>query len=114
MTSSAWPGEGDIENGLSPGGRGRSSEARPGEGESSSPPRLWARERGLARKLPLTMEGELVAKSTGTVSAFSTGDRVFHLKFGNGNVVAVDGNKLTIQFDKAGEKRVVDSFVERV
>jgi DNA helicase-2/ATP-dependent DNA helicase PcrA len=30
------------------------------------------------------------------------------------NVVAVDGNKLTIAFDKAGEKRVVDSFVERV
>ena len=38
----------------------------------------------------------------------------FTIKFGNGNVVAVDGNKLTIQFDKAGEKRVVDSFVERV
>jgi len=63
---------------------------------------------------PLTVEGELVAKSTGTVSAFSPGDRVFHQKFGNGNVVAVDGNKLTIAFDKAGEKRVVDSFVERV
>ena len=31
-----------------------------------------------------------------------------------GNVTAVDGNKLTIHFDKAGEKRVVDSFVERV
>jgi len=28
--------------------------------------------------------------------------------------VAVDGNKLTIAFDKAGEKRVVDSFVERL
>jgi ATP-dependent DNA helicase UvrD/PcrA len=42
------------------------------------------------------------------------GERVFHQKFGNGNVVAVDGNKLTIHFDKAGEKRVVDSFVERV
>ena len=42
------------------------------------------------------------------------GDRVFHQKFGNGNVTAIDGNKLTIQFDKAGEKRVVDSFVERV
>ena len=41
------------------------------------------------------------------------GDRVFHQKFGNGNVVGVDGNKLTIAFDKAGEKRVVDSFVER-
>ena len=60
------------------------------------------------------IEGELVAKSTGAVSAFAVGDRVFHLKFGNGNVVAVDGNKLTIAFDKAGEKRVVDSFVERV
>jgi hypothetical protein len=33
---------------------------------------------------------------------------VFHQKFGNGNVVNIDGNKLTIQFDKAGEKRVVD------
>ncbi len=66
------------------------------------------------RRTPLTIEGELVAKSTGTVSDFSVGDRVFHQKFGNGNVVAVDGNKLTIAFDKAGEKRVVDSFVERV
>ena len=67
-----------------------------------------------AAATPLTIEGELVAKSTGTVSAFAVGDRVFHQKFGNGNVTAVDGNKLTIAFDKAGEKRVVDSFVERV
>ena len=66
------------------------------------------------RALPLTIEGELVAKSTGTVSDFAVGDRVFHQKFGNGNVTAIDGNKLTIAFDKAGEKRVVDSFVERV
>ena len=65
------------------------------------------------RRAPVTIEGELVAKSTGTVSIFAPGDRVFHLKFGNGNVTHVDGNKLTIQFDKAGEKRVVDSFVER-
>ncbi|MEJ0077813.1 MAG: UvrD-helicase domain-containing protein [Alphaproteobacteria bacterium] len=66
------------------------------------------------RRMPLTIEGELVAKSTGTVSPFGLGDRVFHQKFGNGNVTHVDGNKLTIAFDKAGEKRVVDSFVERV
>ena len=65
-------------------------------------------------RLPLTIEGELVAKSTGTISAFTLGDRVFHQKFGNGNVTAIDGNKLTIEFDRAGEKRVVDSFVERV
>ncbi|MFY9687867.1 MAG: UvrD-helicase domain-containing protein, partial [Pseudolabrys sp.] len=62
----------------------------------------------------LVIEGELIAKSTGTVSSFTVGERVFHQKFGNGNVVAVDGNKLTIAFDKAGEKRVVDSFVEKV
>ena len=66
------------------------------------------------RRAPLTIEGELVAKSTGAASTFTVGDRVFHMKFGNGNVTAVDGNKLTIAFDKAGEKWVVDSFVERV
>src|SRR3954451_18968144 len=65
-------------------------------------------------RLPLTIEGELVAKSTGAISDFAIGERVFHQKFGNGNVTAIDGNKLTIGFDKAGEKRVVDSFVERV
>jgi DNA helicase-2/ATP-dependent DNA helicase PcrA len=63
--------------------------------------------------MPLTIEGELVAKST-VPSSFTTGDRVFHQKFGNGNVTHIDGNKLTIAFDKAGEKRVVDSFVERI
>jgi DNA helicase II / ATP-dependent DNA helicase PcrA len=86
--------------------------------EFPSPLRGTAKEGGSSRsttprRVPLTIEGELVAKSTGTVSAFSLGDRVFHQKFGNGNVIAIDGNKLTIQFDRAGEKRVVDSFVER-
>jgi DNA helicase-2/ATP-dependent DNA helicase PcrA len=86
----------------------------------SSPPPLRGRDRegGTAPKRrpssPLTIEGELVAKSSGVPSLFSVGERVFHLKFGNGNVTAVDGNKLTIRFDHAGEKRVVDSFVERV
>jgi DNA helicase II / ATP-dependent DNA helicase PcrA len=83
------------------------------DGPSPSPWRARDTASG-SRRLPLTIEGELVAKSTGTVSIFAPGDRVFHQKFGNGNVTAIDGNKLTIQFDKAGEKRVVDSFVERV
>lgn len=61
------------------------------------------------------IEGELVAKSsTETPSKFAVGDRVFHLKFGNGNISAIDGNKLTVDFDKAGQKRVLDGFVERV
>jgi DNA helicase II / ATP-dependent DNA helicase PcrA len=86
--------------------------------DDASTPSPWrAREQKTGtspRRLPLTIEGELIAKSTGTTSAFTLGDRVFHQKFGNGNVTAIDGNKLTIQFDRAGEKRVVDSFVERV
>ncbi|MCK1546855.1 UvrD-helicase domain-containing protein [Bradyrhizobium sp. 160] len=65
------------------------------------------------RRGPLTIEGELVAKSTGTTSEFSLEDRVFHQKFGYGRVTKIDGNKLTIAFDKAGEKKVVDSFVQR-
>ncbi len=70
--------------------------------------------RGKGRsRLPFTIEGELVARSTGTASDLAIGDRVFHQKFGNGNVTAIDGNKLVVQFDKAGEKRVVDSFVQR-
>ncbi|WP_420132487.1 ATP-dependent helicase, partial [Rhodopseudomonas sp.] len=69
---------------------------------------------GNTRRAPFTIEGELVAKSTGTESAFSLQDRVFHQKFGYGHVTKIDGNKLTIAFDKAGEKKVVDSFVERV
>ncbi|WP_082239336.1 ATP-dependent helicase, partial [Rhizobium leguminosarum] len=62
-----------------------------------------------------TIEGELVAKSTSSEpSRFTLGDRVFHLKFGNGNITGIEGNKLTIEFDRAGQKRVLDGFVERV
>ena len=62
---------------------------------------------------PVTLEGELVASSTGGGSGFRPGERVFHQKFGYGRVTEVEGNKLTVAFDKAGEKRVVDSFVSR-
>ncbi|MER9405740.1 UvrD-helicase domain-containing protein [Mesorhizobium caraganae] len=62
-----------------------------------------------------TIDGELVAKSVAdTPSPFSVGDRVFHQKFGNGNISAIEGNKLTIDFDKAGQKRVLDGFVAAV
>ncbi|HEV8026824.1 MAG TPA: UvrD-helicase domain-containing protein [Stellaceae bacterium] len=44
---------------------------------------------------------------------FSAGDRIFHQKFGYGTVRTVDHNKLAITFDKAGDKMVMDSFVER-
>jgi DNA helicase-2/ATP-dependent DNA helicase PcrA len=64
-----------------------------------------------ARRGPLMIEGELVAKST-SQSAIAKGARVFHLKFGNGTVAVIDGNKLTVDFDKAGRKMVLESFVQ--
>jgi DNA helicase II / ATP-dependent DNA helicase PcrA len=103
---------------------GRNGQAGGGFNESQSPfssPRGDASSRGGGssgfsrnKRAPMTIEGELVAKSTGTTSEFSLDDRVFHQKFGYGQVVKIDGNKLTIAFEKAGEKKVVDSFVERV
>ncbi|MBN8930380.1 MAG: hypothetical protein J0G97_00135, partial [Rhizobium pusense] len=62
-----------------------------------------------------TIDGDLVAKSVAdTPSRFFVGHRVFHIKFGNGNIAAIEGNKLTIDFDRAGQKRVLDGFVEKV
>ncbi|MEA2894541.1 MAG: ATP-dependent helicase UvrD/PcrA [Bradyrhizobium sp.] len=97
------------------GGRG-GGQAGGGFNESQSPFSTGSNPGGFSRnkRAPMTIEGELVAKSTGTTSEFSLHDRVFHQKFGYGQVVKVDGNKLTIAFEKAGEKKVVDSFVERV
>jgi DNA helicase II / ATP-dependent DNA helicase PcrA len=75
-------------------------------GGESEPRRSGLRE-------PYTIEGELVAKSVVAADArFAAGARVFHSKFGPGTVTQVDGNKLTVDFDKAGRKRVLDSFVE--
>ncbi len=66
-----------------------------------------------ARSAPIEGEGRLVAVSAPTNSAYSRGDRVFHVKFGYGQVASIEGNKLTVAFDKAGEKKVIDSFVEK-
>lgn len=96
--------------------KGRSGQNRGGFGFDEGLSRYDADEKSSPRsgaRIPMTIEGELIAKSTGTQSAFSRGDRVFHQKFGYGKVTLVDGNKLTVDFDKAGEKRVVDSFVDK-
>ena len=58
-------------------------------------------------------DGALVAEmvESGEPSSYESGQRIFHQKFGYGRIVAVDGNKLDIEFDKAGRKKVLDSFV---
>ena len=68
---------------------------------------------GMPRDGHRVIEGSAVALDDAK-SAFETGARVFHQKFGPGNIVAVDGSKLTIDFDKAGRKLVQSSFVSRL
>ncbi len=76
--------------------------------------RNWGTRSGPSTRMH-TIEGELVASSIRDGEThFENGERVFHLKFGYGQIAAVDGNKLTINFDKAGQKRVLDRFVDRV
>lgn len=70
---------------------------------------------GRGRQAPV-IEGRAsaVTYATPARSDVAVGTRVFHNKFGYGKVVAIDGNKLEIDFEKAGTKRVLDSFVELV
>jgi ATP-dependent DNA helicase UvrD/PcrA len=115
-SSYATPGWQRAQANRARGQRGCNGQAGAGFNESQSPFSSRGDPGGFARNKrgPMTIEGELIAKSTGTSSEFKLEDRVFHQKFGYGQVVKIDGNKLTIAFEKAGEKKVVDSFVERV
>ena len=47
-------------------------------------------------------------------SGLKMGQRIFHQKFGYGRIVGIEGAKLTVDFEKAGIKKVVESFVQRV
>ncbi len=88
----------------------------------ASPGWQRARERGFSgansglgggRGAPIEGEGRLVAVSEPSATGnFARGERVFHIKFGYGKITAIEGNKLTVAFEKAGEKKVIDSFVE--
>ncbi|MGC8203828.1 ATP-dependent helicase [Aliiroseovarius sp. PTFE2010] len=44
-------------------------------------------------------------------SSFTAGDRVFHTKFGYGTILGIEGDKLDIEFERAGAKKVVSKFV---
>jgi DNA helicase-2/ATP-dependent DNA helicase PcrA len=67
------------------------------------------------RSRPPMIEAQVRSAQTSDPSAsqYARDDRVFHQKFGYGRVRYVEGNKLTVEFDKAGEKRVIDQFVSR-
>ncbi len=66
-----------------------------------------------ARPPLIEAQAHTIQTSDPAASEYARGDRIFHQKFGYGRVTAVEGNKLTVSFDKAGEKKVIDTFVTR-
>ncbi len=85
-----------------------------------------ARDRMLSAPVMFPAQFPLAARRTRTIEAWeqparkpredeiAVGARVFHQKFGYGTVTAAEDDKLDIAFDKAGDKRVLDRFVEKV
>ena len=66
----------------------------------------------LTARRPKTIEAWEQPARTAREAAIPVGSRIFHQKFGYGTVKHVDDDKLDIAFDKAGEKRLLDRFVE--
>jgi DNA helicase-2/ATP-dependent DNA helicase PcrA len=65
-------------------------------------------------RAPKDIEGHAVRRpAKGKESNYAIGERIFHDKFGYGAVLTTDGTKLTVAFEKAGEKKVMDGFVKR-
>ena len=76
----------------------------------------WQRaQQSMRRRTPPVVEqtADHGATSNPDAAGFDIGARVFHQKFGYGRIDMIEGNKLTIKFDKAGKKKVIASFVER-
>jgi DNA helicase-2/ATP-dependent DNA helicase PcrA len=73
----------------------------------------WRRmqDRSSQRPLSQPQEARHSVIDLAAVSSFTTGDRVFHQKFGYGTINAIEGDKLDVAFDKAGSKKVVAGFV---
>ncbi|WP_421790914.1 ATP-dependent helicase [Hyphobacterium sp.] len=98
-----------------PGFEGVKEQADPFNSSYSSPG--WKRYQaasGAGRKgSAAVIEGKAnyVETSSAGSGQWKPGDRCFHDKFGYGTVQRADGAKLTVAFDKAGEKKVVESFV---
>ena len=66
-------------------------------------------------RTPKEIEGHAVKRpAANKVSNYKVGERIFHQKFGYGSITEANGTKLSVSFEKAGDKMVLDSFVERV
>ncbi len=64
-----------------------------------------------ARGMSQPRESKNVTIDMQAVAAFEMGERVFHDKFGYGEVVGIEGDKMEVAFEKAGTKKVVSRFL---
>jgi DNA helicase-2/ATP-dependent DNA helicase PcrA len=64
-----------------------------------------------APKRIVEARGSAVSLGNKGRSDLAVGMRVFHEKFGYGLIQDIEGNKLEVEFDNSGAKRVLDSFV---
>ena len=71
--------------------------------------RLQSRQRQFGTSPPREARGAVIDAQA--VSSFTQGNRVFHQKYGYGTIMGIEGDKLDIEFEKAGAKKVVASFV---
>ena len=88
----------------------------------NNPSRVGSRGPGWQRaaSAPIDVIPRRIAEPTRSAASFAAkprtdlgvGARVFHEKFGYGVIASQDGNKLEIDFETAGHKRVIDSFVK--
>ena len=67
--------------------------------------------RGLGASAPREPRASAVTLGNPGRTDIAIGQRVFHSKFGYGTVAEIEGNKLEIDFEHSGRKRVLDSFV---
>ena len=73
----------------------------------------WKRmqDRAAIRPISQPREARNMTIDAQAVSIYVTGDRVFHQKFGYGEVIGIEGDKLNIEFDHAGSKMIVARWV---
>jgi hypothetical protein len=94
------------------GGMSSGIEAKAAEANVYNSPG-WRRLQSRAAERPVSQPRE--ARNTvidlEAVSAYTLGDRVFHQKFGYGAITGIEGDKLEVDFEKAGVKKVVARFV---
>lgn len=103
---SAWPREPDPFAHVASGGHGpgwhRAAQAGSGG---------WKGNQRTAQRTAMPARPAATSVGSPARGDIATGARVFHQKFGYGLVAGVEGNRLEIDFDQAGRKRVLDSFV---